>query len=418
MTRLAVLAPRYPVLSETFVQREAAGLAALGWQILPVGLRAPDPGDEAGGALPDAPLLAHVVYADGWLGRAARELAGHPLASLGTLDLALRDALHPGEPLGLAARAKLLAQGVAGLSLARWLRHQKVGHLHVHFAHAPASVGMYAAHQLGLPWSFTGHANDLFQKRSLLRRKLERARFVSCISEWHRDWYARLVPQAASRLVIVRCGVALPGPRPRERHTGALRVICIARLVPKKGIDVLLRALAEARQQGLVWRLCVVGTGPEEQALTALTAELGIQQQVDWQGAVANPQVLELLRQADVFALPCRVDARGDRDGIPVALMEAMAAGLPVVAGELPALRELIRHEQTGLLVPPDDPTALAQALARLATDRTLCARLVAAGQRRLAEEFSLATNVERLESALRGTANRRAGLPLADRGR
>jgi glycosyltransferase involved in cell wall biosynthesis len=395
---IAVVASQYPKLSETFVHREVAALRARGRPVRTLTLRpSSDRADLLGGVAPaDATL-----YGSGLPARLAGELLRHPLRSLGTLALALRDALRPGEPMGPRARLALLAQAAAGISAAPDLRRRGIRHLHCHFAHAPTGVGMYAARQLGGRFSFVGHANDLFQNRSLLVRKLERAAFVSCISSWHRDWYASLAPSAEPHLHVVRCGVELreaPAIARDAPDDGPLRVLSVARLVPKKGIDLLLRALAGLDR---TWQLDVAGDGPQRDSLLTLAGELGVEGCVRLHGAVPNARVEELMRASQVFALPCRIDEAGDRDGIPVVLMEAMAAGLPVVAGDLPTLRDLVQPDETGWLTPPGEVDPLREALRRLGSDPALRARLAEAGRRRVAEEFSLAVNAERLDALL-----------------
>ena len=134
-------------------------------------------------------------------------------------------------------------------------------------------------------------------------------------------------------------------------------------------------------------------------ALEALSRQLGLARRVAWRGAVDHSAVAGLLGDADAFALPCRVDGRGDKDGIPVALMEAMAAGLPVVAGDLPAVRELVEDGRTGLLVDGSDPEAVAAALGGLSRDPALRRRLGEGGRARVEAEFALPAAVDRLEA-------------------
>ncbi|MBM3977110.1 MAG: glycosyltransferase family 4 protein [Planctomycetes bacterium] len=305
--------------------------------------------------------------------------------------------------MGVLPRARLLAQAVAGIALARHLRRAGVAHLHCHFAHAPTSVGMYAARQARLPFSFTGHANDIFIQRALLRRKLARASFVACITDWHAEFYRAIEPACAGRLHVVRCGVDLDEWRPptadvRARPT--FEVLTVCRLVENKGVDLLLDGLARLDARAArPWRLTVAGDGPERARLEARAAELGIAARVQWLGAVENARVRELMGSADVFALGCRVDSQGDRDGLPVVLMEAMACGLPVVCGELPALHELIEDGRTGIFFVPSRLDALATSLERLRTDAEFGERLRSAGRQRVEREFSLRTNVCRLEA-------------------
>jgi glycosyltransferase involved in cell wall biosynthesis len=125
---------------------------------------------------------------------------------------------------------------------------------------------------------------------------------------------------------------------------------------------------------------------------------------------VDNDRVKSLLMESDAFVMPCRDDSSGDRDGIPVVLMEAMACGLPVVSGDLPAIRELVHHDQNGLLVNGTDAGAIATAISRLADDPALRQRLGKAGRQRVVDEFSLSENVSRVEQLLSASISTRGG--------
>ncbi len=207
-----------PGASETFVYREVRALRERGWTVHAVTLNDPaEPGQAAFVDLERGLLRVYGTAKGATLAAAGAEAFLHPLRSLGTLLLAAADATFPGEKASLGDRVKGIAQAIAGIGLARRLRKHGVRHLHSHFAHAPASVGMYAAWQAAIPFSFTGHANDLFQRRALLRRKLSRAAFVACISEWHRTFYRALAPEGEAepgKYPVIRCGVDISAWRP------------------------------------------------------------------------------------------------------------------------------------------------------------------------------------------------------------
>jgi len=387
-----------PKASETFVYREVLGLRARGADVLAASVRPPerDLGDERLDALADE---AVVVYGPGLLARAARGALRRPdVLARGLLDAAAGRDVPPGK------RPRLLWQCLGGLSLAERLRGRGVEHVHAHMAHVPASVAMYAARALGVPFSFTGHAADLFRDRSLLPAKLARAAFVACISEWHRGFYREAAPAGVdvpdARLPVIRCGVAVDQFAPRAGPAPAdAPVLAVGRLVPKKGFDLLVEAVARLAP-GQRPRVAIVGDGPEQARLERLVAERGVAERVELLGARPNAEVRRLMGEALAVALPCRVSPDGDKDGIPVVLMEAMACGLPVVSGDLPSIRELIAADATGLLVPPGDLDALTAALERLTGDPDLRARLGAAARARVEEEFALEVNLDRLEAA------------------
>ncbi len=400
---VAYLSSMFPLRSETFVYREVRELRRRGWNVVPVSLHQPPESNLSECADLGA---ADIAYAPGMLASAMRELIAHPLRASATLGLAVKDAVLPGEKLSVGARLKLIGQAIAALALARSLRRAGTQHLHCHFAHAPASVGMYAAHQLNVGFSFTGHANDLFQRRALLRRKLDRAAFVSCISQWHRELYRSVSARDDQTYRVIRCGVDTGNWRPSSagsHESPALRVLTICRLVEKKGVDTLIHAMHElGMSHRIEWKLTIAGDGPESSRLQRLAEELKCGGSIEWLGEVANEQIPALLAQADVFALPCRQSQDGDRDGIPVVLIEAMACGVPVISGDLPAIRELISDGECGQLVDGSKASQLVEALAEFANNPSLRARLGEAGRRRVEEEFSLSKNIDRLEEALR----------------
>jgi glycosyltransferase involved in cell wall biosynthesis len=193
---------------------------------------------------------------------------------------------------------------------------------------------------------------------------------------------------------IVRCSVALPDAIRAERA----EIVTVARLVPKKGIDLLIGAFAAADVGD--WTLRILGDGRVRIALEALAARLGVADRIAFEGARPHPSCLAATAEAGLFVLPCRTAANGDMDGIPVVLMEAMAAGRAVIAGDLPAIRELIDHDRSGLLVAPNDPAALAQAIQRLVADAALRRTFAERARSRIEAEFSDSVNLDRLVAA------------------
>ncbi len=390
-----------PRRSETFVYREVLGLRALGLEVGVASLHSPERGLGEGNLEAMASEVI-TVYPPGFrrlLMDAAMAFFSHFPRSMAAIGLAFRDALQVGDVRG-PARVKILIQAVAGLALARRVQSTGYEHLHVHMAHAPATVGMYAATALGIPFSFTGHAVDLFREASLLKQKLGRARFVACISHWHRDWYRSIVQRPDGDYLIIRCGVDVPPMAREPDRDDGLKVLGLARLVPKKGFDTLIEAVRLLALNGQTVECTIAGEGSEEQRLKQQAADANLSGKVKFLGAVHHSEVPRLLRDANVFVLPCRVLSDGDRDGIPVSVMEAMAAGVCVVTGDLPAVRELVEHEKSGLLIPPGDAKALAEALVRLVMEPGLRQGLAIGGHARVIEEFSSNENLQRLVSA------------------
>ena len=391
-----------PSLSETFVYNELFALRGekkhiLGASVYPATLTL------------NGPLLMNLakevipVYGLGPLNLlfdAAIEIIRHPRQSSGTLKLILHDVLFSMD-ITFARRFKVLWQFLAGIALANRVKKYGITHIHAHMAHVPTTIAMYAAKQLGISFSFTGHANDLFVQRTLLPEKLKRAKFVACISYWHREFYKGIVNLPDDRFPIVRCGVTIPEiQHSLSSSNHNCSILAVGRLVPKKGYDVLLQAIANLAEEGLQVTCRIIGDGPQRKELEALSTSLKIMDRVYFLGARRHEDTRSMLLQADLFVLPCKVDSGGDRDGIPVALMEAMAARVCSISGDLPTIRELIKNEETGLLVPPGDSFALTEAIKRVLTDRNLRNRLAQNGRDWVKTEFSQEVNIKRIMKA------------------
>lgn len=385
MKSIAYIAGQFPLRSETFVYREVRELRKRGWNILCVSLHpSTDPPEQSEDLTSD--LIT--VY-------------GSDSRPRGMAARAWKDALFPGEPTGVTDRLKLIYQARAAAGLAKELARRNIQHIHCHFAHAPATLGMYAAQYLNVPFSFTGHANDLFQRRILLKRKLQRAKFVSCISHEHQKLYQQVFAREDQAYPIIRCGVDVQSftAASQQDSEHPARILTVCRLVEKKGVDTLIRAFDQLAD--LDAELLIAGDGPQRNELEQLANQCTRKRRIRFLGAVSNEKVRQLLQSSTLFALPCRVDRMGDKDGIPVVLMEAMACGLPVVAGDLPAIRELVLHQQTGLLVDATTALPVAEALRYLLTHPDIARSIGRAARDHVIREFSLETNIQRLEQAL-----------------
>src|SRR5262245_51669723 len=208
-------------------------------------------------------------------------------------------------------------------------------------------------------------------------------------------------------------------PEPAPAHEGPLRLLAVARFQEKKGLDALLDACALLRQRGIAFDLRLHGDGPMREALAAHIARLELGAHVRLGGSIPQEEVARAMRACHVFVMPCRKARGGDMDGIPTVFMEAMATGRPVVSCPISGIPELVRDGETGLLVPPDDPAALAVAVRRLATDDALRERLGTAGRQLVERQHDQRRNARRLVELMRAAAARgpAAGERLVERG-
>jgi len=400
---LVVVVKGYPRISETFIAQELAALERRGIGLRIVSLRRPyDPLTHPVHREIRAPVLYLPEYLVEAPGRVLRGLwrawRRHPAAWRRSLGLWLRD-------LGRDATANRVRRfGQAAVLAAELPPGARL--LHAHFLHTPASVARYAAAMLGLPYSLSAHAKDIWTRPAWeLGEKLAGARFcVTCTAE-NREHLARLAPGTRVELIYHGLDRRLFAPPPHfgSRRDGSdaadpVRLLSVGRLQPKKGFDVVLRALG--RVPGHVV-LTLVGYGPGEARLRRLAASLDVEGRVRWTGQLDQPAVRALYRESDLFVLAPRIAPDGDRDGLPNVVVEALSQALPVVATRVAALPEIVEDGVNGRLVPPDDPAALADAVAGLTADPDGRRRLGAAALRRVAEGWDVETGVSRLLALL-----------------
>lgn len=275
------------------------------------------------------------------------------------------------------------------------LRHTEVSHIHSQWIHSGGTVAMYGAWLLGKPFSFTGHAADLFRERVALATKINRADFIVAISEFHRQFYLDHGARP-EQIFVAYCGIDTSHftPRRRTRTEGEpFHILASGRLVEKKGFPVLIAACKSLKQRNFDFRCTIGGSGPDEAALRAQVKAAGLDDHVTLTGeALKQEDIPTFMYAGDVYCLPCVWASDNDVDGLPQMLMEAMACGLPVVSTRLVGIPDLVIDEKTGLLVDPKDATALANALMRLAGDEVLATRLAQAGHTHVTKTFDLET--------------------------
>jgi glycosyltransferase involved in cell wall biosynthesis len=269
---------------------------------------------------------------------------------------------------------------------------------------------------LDVPYSFTAHAHDIYIDQLHLGTLVRGAKAIAVISEFNRSFLAPYGAGTETPVQLVRCGV-IPSAyafRPRALPSqGPVRAICVATLNELKGHAVLLDAMARGGPELERVQVDIVGSGPLEAELRAQVARLGLEDRVRFNGTRSEDEVARMLDAADVFVLASVVTSTGWMDGIPVALMEALAAGLPVIASRLSGIPELIRDGETGLLACPGDSVDLARAFRRLIADPDATLARARAGRRLIEQEFDIERSADRMLE-LFGVAVRAPGAPMA----
>ena len=393
--KIAYMMSRFPKLTETFILYEILTIQEEGVEVEIYPLireKATVVQDEAHALVERAnyvPFLSLAIILSN-----LRLIARNPVAYFRTLFVSLRATM----------RSRRFLTGIIffypkAVHIARLMEQAKIEHLHAHFASHPAAIAFIIHELTGIPYSFTAHGSDLHRDQAMLCEKVHAAKDVIAISQYNKQMIIdHCGEQYADRIQVVHCGInterfQASDPIP-DNH---LRILCVGSLHEVKGQRYLLEACAILKKQGIAFKCHFIGQGDDLAMLQDLAKQLGISEFVHFLGGVTQAQVIEWLSQVDVLALTSVPSQDGRREGIPVALMEAMASGLPVVSTDLSGIPELVTHGQEGYLTQPGDSEAIAEALITLANSAEKRQALGQAARNKILSEFELKSNARKL---------------------
>jgi colanic acid/amylovoran biosynthesis glycosyltransferase len=401
--RIAYLLSRYPAISHTFFLKEILGLRQLGLEIETASVNPPDrpasslpayERDEAGKTY----CLKHTTI---W--EALFVLVTITFVRPGVVFRGFKAALRLGK-WDATRKIYALFYMVEAFLLGRWMQKRNLHHLHAHFGGPVATLAMLAAEIWNFDYSLTIHGPEEFYEAEYcyLPRKIERAKFIFCISNFCRSQLMKYSdPAHWDKMHVVRLGVDTEEFKPVARETRLpLEIVCVGRLVAAKGQHILLHAFSRVLSRGYPVHLTLIGDGPDRKSLENEVARRNLGGQVSFCGALNHDQTREKIAGAGIFALASFAE------GVPVALMEAMAMSIPCVSTSIAGIPELIRNEIDGLLVPPSSVEGFASAIERLVLDDTLRQRLGASGRIRVIEDYNLAVNLKLLASTFKSCLN------------
>ena len=280
------------------------------------------------------------------------------------------------------------------------MREAGVRHVHAHFAGMAARTAYWIREFFGATYSFTAHANDIFAPREFdvsLPKLISNAAAVVSVSDYAVGLLRQKFGESAARVRRVYNGIDLsrfPGAQP---NPGRPSIISVGRLIEKKGFTDVLDACAILKSNGHAFICSIIGEGPLEETIRSRIASAGLQGLVELTGPLPQHEIAARLAGATVFALPCVREADGSMDNLPTVIMEAMAAGLPVISTPLAGIPEMVEPGVNGELVPERAPPMLAKAIAQLLTDRDRAAQLGRRGREIAREKFSIETSAAEL---------------------
>ncbi|WP_425093884.1 exopolysaccharide biosynthesis GT4 family glycosyltransferase EpsE [Tropicimonas sp. S265A] len=391
---IAMLIPEFPGQTHAFFWREIAAMEAAGAPVQIVSTRKPAP-EACPHTFREAAVARTTYVFPPDIGRAALFLARRPGAALAALRYVQGLRETPA-----ARRARLVGLIPSAVELVRLCQAQGIDHVHIHSCANAAHLGALAQILGGIDYSLTLHGN-LPVYGTDHGSKMARARFVSAVTRPLADEIRSV--RADLPAPVIMMGVDTdrfaPAPAPEGARARPFEVVSIARLNPTKGHRFFLRAMAALRDAGgAPVHYTIAGDGPAREAIVAEIAALGLGDQVDLIGSVSEDRVLSLLQGADALALT----SIGQGEAAPVAVMEAMACGLPVISSVIGGTPDMVDDGRDGLLVPQEDVEAITAALRQLADDPQYASRIGTAARATALKLFDYRANAARLLAEIR----------------
>ncbi|MEZ6005523.1 MAG: glycosyltransferase [Planctomycetota bacterium] len=376
--KIAYLLKKFPRLSETFILGEVLRQEACGQDLHIFSRRTPDdePRHESlAGLRAEVEILPQARTLNPF-----RDLLDPALGQ----DLLARLAPVVG-PWASAGHDRLDGLVAEALHVLRRCQELDIEHIHTHFATDSAIVA-HLVHGLGGPtYSITAHAKDIYRSTvspALLSHLVAASAFTVTVCDANVQHLAStLTAEAMQKVRRLYNGIDLSDFAFEGEGRDAAHILSVGRLVEKKGLDLLLLALADLRDRGMAFEASIIGDGEERPKLEYMVRELALENHVQLLGAQSQAAVREAMSRATLFALPCRVGNDGNRDALPTVLLEALAVGLPCVSTPVTGIPEILDHGRVGALVPEDDVQSLSAALRALLADPAGRADMARAGR-------------------------------------
>ena len=388
MPRFAYLFERFPSFSQTFCYREVAEMDRQGETPPVFSIRRPadEPAQDW-----DEKIAARVQYLPDEA-QLTREI-----------DAALKTGLLPKtivEAVAEWGRRSDFLRLYQAIYVGSRLLDMGIDRVHAHFAGLAGRTAYWIEKFFGIPFSFTAHANDIFAPPEFavdLKKLVGSAHRVVTVSDYAANFLREKFPEDAAKIHRIYNGIDLATFERADLSSPIANILAIGRLIPKKGLADLIRAGLLLKERGRDFRCEIVGEGPLENALRAQIVEAGLQANVSLAGPETQSQIVRRLAETSLFVLPAMVDSDGAMDNLPTVIMEAMAAGLPVVSTFVGGIPEMVVQDETGFLVRPGDHVALAAAIEKVIANPALARKLGEGGRQRAETLFSIETNVRDL---------------------
>jgi glycosyltransferase involved in cell wall biosynthesis len=406
--RVGYVLKRYPRYSETFVVNEILAHEAAGLAIEIFALRPPAE-THFQNIISQVRAPVHYIRKpiQGRVSESLNSLAP-TAASYFWAELQEASKVIPGFWAKLAvAQGEQASTVYQAAWLAREVRLKGITHLHAHFGTVATSVARLASHFAGIPYTFTAHAKDIFHESveaEDMKRKLSDAATVITVSDYNLEYLQQTYGAAAVRVQRIYNGLDLTQLAYKSPLHRPPQIISVGRLIEKKGVPILIDACAILANRGCQFNCQIIGAGALEAELREQIQQLGLQSIVEIIGPRPQNEVFEQVQKAAVFAAPYVIGKDGNRDGLPTVLLESMALGTPCVSTDVTGIPEVVRDQETGLMVPQHDPKALADALERLLTDPTLRVQLATQARQLIESEFDIHRNTASLRTLFHTT--------------
>ncbi len=389
---LCMILKGYPRISETFISNEILLLESLGFNIHIISMRHPR---ENFSHASIKQIKAQVDYLPSSIMENILPLGFHNLMLAfkrpGAYFKALKKAGTRWLRTRKSATIKHLLQ--AGYLVHKFLPGKNIVHFQAHFAHSPTSVALFSSILSGVTFSFFAHAKDIYTSHpAQLREKINMAKFVVTCTKYNKKYLSNLAGNTITPLFCVYHGINLDYFSPNLNNTSCTapyKLLTVARMTEKKGLSTIYHALAVLKERGLKFKHTLIGQGDDKDKVIGLIEKLDLKNETELCGALTHEDVIGHYAGSDLFVLGCQIAENGDRDGIPNVMAESMAMDLPVVATNVSGLPEFLEDRVSGMMVPPKDSQALANAMETMLKDDKLRKKVTLEARNRITRNFN-----------------------------